>query len=198
MNKNKLFNYLLPVALISLMYSCGGKQDNYYPKPRGFYRIDLPQKQYTFFDSAYPFTCRIPANAHIAPVESNEPGSIWFNLVFPQYNGMINFSYKTVNNNLYQLCEDSRDFVNKHISKANEIKEIRVIQKDNNVYGLIYDIDGSNPASPYQFYLTDSTQHFLRGALYFNHIPNNDSIAPIIQRVKEDIDTLISSLKWKK
>ncbi|HBG70325.1 MAG: hypothetical protein A2W93_15955 [Bacteroidetes bacterium GWF2_43_63] len=177
--------------------SCGNSSDSYYPKSRGFFRIDLPEKKYVTFDSVYPFTCRIPETAQIVSIEGNEPGSIWFNLIFPTYNGSVNFSYKTINGNLYQLTEDAREFANKHIAKANEIKEIRVSHVENNVYGLIYDIEGSNSASPYQFYLTDSTKHYLRGAVYFNHIPNNDSIAPIIQRVKEDLDTLMGSLKWK-
>ncbi|HPB02432.1 MAG TPA: hypothetical protein PLZ67_05710 [Bacteroidales bacterium] len=197
MNPIRNLSIVLFVAFAAAIVSCGGGNETYYPKPRGFYRLDLPDKKYTNFDSVYPFSCRIPQYAHVESIESNEPGSVWFNLIFPAYNGSVNFSYKTINNNLYKLTEDARDFANKHIAKANEIKEIRVSHAENHVYGLIYDIEGTNSASPYQFYLTDSTKHYLRGAVYFNHIPNNDSIAPIIQRVKEDLDTLIGSLKWK-
>ena len=197
MNPIRNLSTVLLIAVAAVIVSCGGGNDTYYPKPRGFYRLDLPEKKYVTFDSVYPFTCRIPENSRIAPVESSEPGSVWFNLVFPDYNGSVNFSYKTIKGNLYQLTEDARDFANKHIAKANEIKEMQVYHAENKVYGLIYDIEGTNSASPYQFYLTDSTRHYLRGAVYFNHIPNNDSIAPIIQRVKEDLDTLMASLKWK-
>lgn len=197
MNPIRNLSIVLLIAIATFIASCGGGNDTYYPKPRGFYRLDLPEKKYVNYDSVYPFTCRIPESSYIEPVESSEPGSVWFNLVFPDYNGSVNFSYKTVKGNLYQLTEDARDFANKHIAKANEIKEMQVSHAENKVYGLIYDIEGTNSASPYQFYLTDSTRHYLRGAVYFNHIPNNDSIAPIIQRVKEDLDTLMGSLKWK-
>lgn len=197
MNQIRNLSALLIIAASLIIASCGSGNETYYPKPRGFYRLDLQEKKYVTFDSIYPFSFRIPEYAHIIPVESAEPGTIWFNLVFPAYNGSVNFSYKTIKGNLYQLTEDARDFANKHIAKANEIKEIRVSHSENKVYGLIYDIEGTNSASPYQFYLTDSTKNYLRGAVYFNHIPNNDSIAPIIQRVKEDLDTLMGSLKWK-
>lgn len=197
MNLARTLSVVLLISVSAIIISCGSSNDTYYPKPRGFFRIDLPEKNYVVFDSVYPFEFRIPVNASVVPVESPEAGSIWFNLLLPAYDGSVSFSYKPVHDNLYQLTEDARIFANKHIAKANEIKEIRVSHPNNKVYGLIYDIEGTNSASPYQFYLTDSTHHYIRGAVYFNHIPNNDSIAPIIQRVKEDMDTLMGSLKWK-
>ncbi|MBN2729825.1 MAG: gliding motility lipoprotein GldD [Bacteroidales bacterium] len=189
-------NSLLLIMLFLLFASCGTNIDSEYPKPRGYFRIDLPEKEYIDFDTTYPFSFRYPAYAEVVP--DNNPGSepYWINLYYPTLNGMLSFSYKKIENNLYQLSEESREFANKHIIKANEIREHRVEYPDHNVYGLVWEIEGSNTASPYQFYVCDSTTHFIRAALYFNHIPNNDSIAPIIQRVKEDMDTLMSSLRW--
>ncbi|PKP03813.1 MAG: gliding motility lipoprotein GldD [Bacteroidetes bacterium HGW-Bacteroidetes-6] len=187
--------YILAFGLV--LFSCGGGSETYYPKPRGFFRIDLPQQEYMLFDSAYPFSFKYPACSHMETQESNDPSTIWFNIVYPGFHGSVNFSYKPVNGNLYELSEDAREFANKHIAKANEIDEIRISNPANRVFGIAYDIEGSNTASPYQFYVTDSTSHYLRAAVYFDHLPNNDSIAPIIQRVKVDMDTLLSSLKWK-
>ena len=68
--------------------------------------------------------------------------------------------------------------------------------KEKSVYGVLYEIKG-NAASSVQFYATDSTKHFLRGALYFNTVPNKDSLAPAIQFVEEDIIHLIETLSWK-
>ena len=84
----------------------------------------------------------------------------------------------------------------KHIPKASDIKEIPYSNKEHKVYGLVYDIRGSGAASPFQFYLTDSSLHFLRGALYFNMIPNNDSMAPVIDFIEEDMNHLIETLQW--
>ena len=85
----------------------------------------------------------------------------------------------------------------KHISKASSIENRVIINPEAKVFGLIYEIKGMGAASPYQFFVTDSSSHFLRGALYFNMIPNNDSLAPVIDFLKEDIEHLLLSLKWK-
>jgi len=193
----RILSVLPVIAFLLALTSCGGKEEVYYPKPRGFYRIELPKQSFRDFDSTYPFSCRIPQYAYIQPIESPESGGIWFNLVFPGFDGMINFSYKPVNGNLYELSEDAREFVNKHITKANNIEERLIHFPNKKVYGISYQIEGANTASPYQFFVTDSTHHYLRGALYFNHVPNNDSIAPLIERIVSDLDTMISSFQWK-
>lgn len=86
--------------------------------------------------------------------------------------------------------------INKHIPKANAIDEQMYMDENKKVFGMAYTIKGSQAASPYQFYMTDSTEHFLRGALYFNFTPNNDSLKPIIQFLESDIQHLIESLSW--
>lgn len=191
-------NIFTILVIAFLLFSCGGTDEPDYPKPRGFFRISLPEKQYQLFDtSALPFSFRIPNYCTAELLQSNEPGTLWFNLLFPSFHGSVNFSYKPVKNNVYNLSEDAREFVNKHISKADAIEETAIANPVRKVFGSAFYIKGSNTASPYQFFITDSSTHFLRAAVYFNHIPNNDSIEPLIIRIREDMDTLISGLKWK-
>ena len=87
--------------------------------------------------------------------------------------------------------------ITKHISKATGIRDSLIINKERNVYGLVYFLDGEGVASPLQFYLTDSTEHFMRGSLYFNVIPNNDSLQPVIDFITDDVRHLITTLEWK-
>jgi gliding motility-associated lipoprotein GldD len=94
------------------------------------------------------------------------------------------------------MLEDSRELAYKHTIKAESINEKIFLKPGRNVYGMLYEIEG-NTASSVQFYLTDSTKHFLRGALYFNIQPNKDSLAPVINFVKEDIKILMETFKWK-
>jgi gliding motility-associated lipoprotein GldD len=197
MNLKKTISGLFALAVGLFLFSCGSGSETYYPKPRGFFRIDLPKKEYATCDSVLPFSFRYPAYSTMEILQSNDEETIWFNLVFPAFHGSANFSYKPVKGNLYELSEDAREFANKHIAKANEIVEIRISKNSNRVYGIAYNIEGTNTASPYQFFITDSTSHFLRAAVYFEHIPNNDSIAPIIERVKQDLDTMLVSIEWK-
>lgn len=167
------------------------------PKPRGYFRIDLPEREYRLLDSIFPYSFEYPVYARItkdihAPNEAN-----WINIDFPRFKGRVHLSYKPVNNNLGIFTEDAHALVMKHIPKASAIEEVRIQNKDHNVYGLIYDIKGTGAASTYQFYVTDSSSHFLRGALYFSALPNNDSLAPVIGFIKADIQHMLETLKWK-
>lgn len=190
---SRIFSLII-VALTAMLISCG---DTSMPKPRGYFRIDLPEKKYQSFDTTYPFAFEYPVYAILTPDNNaaNEP--YWLNVDYPLFKGRIHISYKAVNNNLSKYTEDAHELVMKHIPKASAIEEIRIDNEQAKVHGLIYDIKGSGTASVYQFFITDSTNHFVRGALYFNVLPNNDSLAPVIDFVKSDIQHMLESFRWK-
>jgi gliding motility-associated lipoprotein GldD len=127
--------------------------------------------------------------------QNSEP--YWIDIEYPQFKATIFISYKRVSGNLIEYLEDSRTFVIKHIPKAEAIEDSLIYLPDKKIYGLVYDIQGTGTASPCQFFVTDSSTHFLRGALYFNTIPNNDSLAPVIKFIREDIDHLLETFKWR-
>ena len=192
MSKKHILFFLVP--LLTLFFSC---HNHYSPKPRGYFRIDLPKHVYRTFDSTYPYTFSYPVYAKI----SNDPLSpgqkYWMDINFPAFRATLHISYKTVDHNLRKYLEDSRKMVVKHIPKANAINDSLIEDPQRNLFGMAYDIEGTGVASPYQFILTDSLHHFLRGALYFHVEPNNDSLAPVIRFIKQDIRHFIKTLKWK-
>ena len=177
-----------------ILFSCSA---DYMPKPRGYFRIDLPEKSYRAFDTTFPFSFEYPTYATIVPDELSPDQPYWINVDFPQFKGSLHLSYKEVNGNLSAFMEDSHAMAYKHISKASSINNRIFFNDLDSVYGLIFEINGMSAASPYQFFVTDSIHHFLRGSLYFNVAPNNDSLAPVISFIKEDIEHLITSLKWR-
>lgn len=148
------------------------------------------------FDSTYPYRFEYPTYARVLPDIDEQSEPYWVNVEFPDFGGTLYISYKKVNNNVYQYFEDARSFVTKHIPKAEDISTRKISNDSSRVWGLVYDIQGSGVASSYQFCLTDSSRHLVRGALYFNSVPNNDSLAPVLDFIEEDIDHLISTLKW--
>ncbi|MDD3742615.1 MAG: hypothetical protein PHX54_03220, partial [Lentimicrobiaceae bacterium] len=156
------------------------------PKPGGYMRIDLPPHQYKLLDSIYPYVFEYPVYASISQDEHAKNEPYWINIDFKRYKGRLHLSYKTINNNLDTYTEDAHSLVMKHIPKANAIQEFRIDNPAREVHGLVYDIKGSGAASPYQFFVTDSSRHFLRGALYFSVLPNNDSLQPVIDFIKKD------------
>lgn len=186
---NRFSLALLAVVLIG----CQGEPT---PKPVGYFRIDLPEKNYEKVDSIpFPFSLELPQYAHVN-LRRTKQDKNFLNIDFTRFGARIHMSYIPINNNLPKLLEDSRTLVYKHVVKAQDIKENLVINKDERVFGTYYQIEG-NAASGSQFYLTDSVNHFLRGALYFNVEPNYDSIAPVQAFIKEDIEALIEGFQWK-
>jgi gliding motility-associated lipoprotein GldD len=187
--------YTILIISTFLVFSCGG--EDYAPKPRAFFRIDLPAKSYQAFDTLYPYSFEYPKYAVIQRSKGLGEDRYWINVNFPAYNATIHITYKPVKNNLDSLVGSARKFVDKHISKATSIKEKAYENPGNNVYGVVYNIKGNSVASPYQFFVTDREKHYVRGALYFNMPPSNDSLAPVIEFIEKDIDYMISTLKWK-
>lgn len=193
---------ILPVAVLALLGMAAlltaGCSENYAPKPRGYFRIDLPERSYRPFDTLFPYSFSYPVYASVQADSTRMAEPYWINVMFPRFNATLHLSYKKVSGNLPVFLEDARTLVNKHIQKASAITQREFIDREHRVYGLVYDIRGSDAASPVQFYLTDSVSGFVRGALYFNQVPNNDSLAPVIDFLKGDLEYMIGSFRWKK
>lgn len=184
------------VAILILMVACNS---DYTPKPKGYFRIALPEKRYTLLDSTLPYSFEYPTYARITNDPLSPEETTWINLEMSVLKGRIHISHKPLpdKKSLIQYTEDSRTLAYKHIAKASAIDQIAINDPARKVYGLVYEIKGMGAASPYQFYLTDSTKHFLRGSLYFDVSPNNDSLSPVITFVQKDIQRIIETLKWK-
>jgi gliding motility-associated lipoprotein GldD len=186
-------SYLLSIVFI-LIYSC---QQDYIPKPHGYFRIDFPQKTYHQLDSAaLPYKFDIPDYGKVLPDKDRLAEPYWINLQITAHKAEVNISYKKVDKNLSKLLEDSRTLAYKHSIKADAINERIFVNPRKKVYGTIYMIEG-NAASPLQFYLTDSTKNFLRGALYIREVPNIDSLRPVIDFLTPDVIRLIETTEWK-
>ncbi len=191
---------ILVVLLFSIsIISCGDDEEGIIsPKPRTYFRLTFPGKSYTIYDPAdCPFRFEIPVYSKMNI--DNEPRAepCWLNLDFPSFNGRLHLSYKPVNGNINGYLEQTYSMTAKHQVKASGIEEQLVSKSSAHVHGLIYNI-GGNAASSIQFFLTDSTHHFIRGALYFNVAPNTDSIKPVLEFVRKDIQHLIETFEWKR
>ena len=186
--------FLIGIFLLSSLTGC---DDDYIPKQRAYFRITLPEKKYErFTSSTCPFSFDKPVYANVVPDKEQKSEPCWFNVEFPDFKGTLYLSYKPVHNDLKKYIEDSRTLSMKHISKASGLQEQEIENESKNVYGIYYNVKG-NAASSVQFYLTDSTSNFIRGALYFYAVPNPDSLAPVLSFVKADVLHLIESFSWK-
>jgi gliding motility-associated lipoprotein GldD len=190
------------ILLVLLICSPGCRKVSV-PKPTGYFRIDLPKKEYVVFDilknehKDLPFSFEYPAYGKLSLEEENAKDPGWLNIEFPLYKAKIYLTYKDINNNFEGLMEQTYKMnVKNHISKADAIKEQVISNQENRVFGILYDLKG-NTASSVQFYVTDSVKHYLRGSLYFASEPDADSLEPVINFFRGDIVHLIETLKWE-
>lgn len=213
-------NILLGIAIAGLLSACGG--GDYSPKPQAYLRIDLPEHEYFLLDTmrtypgdtlvfdgdtaialsgfatTFPFT--FEANQCIEWTEKDAPkGERWIDLKYPQWDGVVFLSYRRMHSpdELKVNIDDAIRFMEQHYKVASGVEEQGYEDRENRVYGTVYYLKGSKVASTCQFWLTDSTTNFLRGSLFLNRTPNNDSLAPVLEYIQTDIEHLVETLRWR-
>jgi len=182
-------------GLAAAVASCSAE---YTPKPKGYNRIDLPPTAYQQLPNQHPYTFEYSKYAKIRPDSSGIAQPHWINIIYPSLGANVQLTYKAIGHSdkmLNDLIEDSRKLASKHQIKAYSIEESEIKTPSGDV-ASVFELTGEVP-SQFQFYVTDSTEHFLRGALYFNTATANDSLAPVIEYVKKDIVHLLNTLEWR-
>lgn len=217
MKTNKI---LIGLALVALLAACHG--NDYSPKPQAYLRIDMPKHEYFLLDTmrthpgdtlvfdgdtaiiltgsikTFPFV--FEANTCIEWTEKDAPkGERWIDLMYPQWDGVVFLTYKHLSglDDLRGQIDTSSRLLEKHYQFTSGIEEQGYEDPEHKVYGTVYYLKGSKVASTCQFWLTDSSTHFLRGSLYLNRTPNNDSLAPVLEYIQADIDHLVETLRWR-
>jgi gliding motility-associated lipoprotein GldD len=211
------FPSLLLLVYGIVIFSCNA---TYTSKKRGYYNIDFPERKYVKFEKeGYPYSFEYPIYAEVTRdstyFDSNPENPFWINIDFPQFGGRIFLSYKIIGgramykvkqaNGLYKdssainvfdkMVDDAFKLTNKNQSIASSIKD-SLFQTPNGITGVFFRV-GGNAATARQFFLSDTTKNFFRGALYFDVTPNADSLRPVLDFLQQDIDHLINSFKWK-
>lgn len=177
--------------IISLPFFFSGCKDDVLPKPGGFLRLDYPEAKYLNFENNCPFSFQMNETAIIKG--EKECG---FSITYPKMKATIYLTYKPVNQNIEKLLKDAQKLTYEHVIKADDILEQPYLNPRKKVYGMFYQVNG-DAATNSQFYVTDSTKHFITGSVYFYAKPNFDSIMPAASYIKNDMQRLMETLKWK-
>lgn len=181
-----------------LLLGCGTKTDDYLPKPKGFNRIDLPVGTYTNLEAGHPYSFEHSTVAIVQPDTFGKSEPHWIILYYPTINGRIQLTYKPLNGDLNKLhyhINDAFMLASKHQVKATSQEE-QLIQLKNGKKAVVIQIEGEVP-SHYQFYTTDTLNHYLRGAIYLETATKNDSLRPVIDYLKAESRHLLETLRWK-
>jgi gliding motility-associated lipoprotein GldD len=185
-------------SLIAVTFFAGGCDKTYLPKPLGYNRLELPAPAYLVLPDTLPYTFEYSRYARLLDDTSSINERYWIELYYPLLNSTVHITYKSLRHNqklLKEYLDDAYRLTAKHQIKAYAINEV-ITKTPNGKTAVIAELDGEVP-SQFQFTITDSTENFLRGALYFNTKVQNDSLAPAIEYMKKDIMHLINTLEWK-
>lgn len=198
MHSDKFIFFLLAlvfVGFILLHSACKKKQ--YTPKPLAYNRIDLPEVAYQKLEENHPYTFEFHKNSLIRPDSSGIAEPHWIHIIYPEFKADIQLTYKSVAQDpkfFAEFVDDSHKLISKHQVKASAINET-ILKTPSGKTAAVYELEGEVP-SQFQFYISDSTKHFLRGAIYFRTATKNDSLAPVIEFIKKDVIHLLNTLKW--
>ncbi len=214
--KLPIVHFLLLIANCVLFTACNS---TYTSKKEGYYKIDLPQREYTSFQKdGFPYTFEYPVYARVEKdstyFEQDQLNPYWININFPQFGATIFLSYKAIGGkstykikqadgtykdslgtNVFDyMVNDAFKLTNKNESIASSISD-SLFHTQNGITGVFFRV-GGNAATAKQFFMSDTTKNFFRGALYFNATPKADSLKPVHDFLQKDLDHLINTFKW--
>jgi gliding motility-associated lipoprotein GldD len=191
MLKNNHF-IILSLALMVLLYSCDGNK-TFIPKPPTYLKIEFPERNYSVYKDECNFSFEAPSYFEIQNIKNSCNRDIYFK----DLNGTLHLSYINMDTTLSAYVNYTLDKIDEHKVKATAIYDSVFINNETKVYGTFFELQG-NVASPFQFYLTDSTKIFMNGIIYFNTRPNYDSIKPVLNFVREDLYKIMKTTQWSK
>ena len=210
------------VFVFAVLFAACGNRDDYSPKPKGYMRIDMPEHSYWTVDTLrhretpywvgdsievishdkpyHLFPIIFEANKCAEVSEKDAPSGVtWIDIMYPQWNGVIFLTYKQLRRpcDLAAEVDTSYRLLSQHFDFSSGVDERIFVNEGDKVYGKTWRLQGQNVASTYQFWATDSVRHFLRGSLYIDCVPNNDSLAPVLEYLQTDLDHLLETLRWR-
>ena len=194
MNK-KCLKIVFLFLLLFIFVSCGGNEINI-PKPPTYLRMNLPSHKYKLYSNSCPYTFQVSDIFQVDDVTDETGETCHKEIKLGPLNGVINFSYIDMVEPLSRYVNYSNDKVDEHKIKANSIEDMKIIRSKDRVFGTFFELKG-DVATPFQFYLTDSTKRFVSGVVYFNSVPNYDSLKPSLDYLKLDLMKIVNTFKWK-
>lgn len=186
--------YVGTILILLTFTACD--EEVFIPKPPTYLRLDLPEHNYQLYSDDCPYQFEISDVYKVEKVKEEGDTSCNRRIDLGPLNGMIFFRYWDMSEPLSYYINNANDEVDRHKIKATDIKDQRFVNKDNRVYGTLFELEG-DVATPYQFYLTDSTDRFVYCEILFNSTPNYDSLKPSLDYLREDINQMIQSFQWK-
>lgn len=199
MSKTRIIKLLSILISGVFLFACSKSNNDFLPKPKGYNRLDLPSHKYQLLPDEHPYSFEYSTSAIVQRDTFKNAEPHWIIIYYPKLNARIQFTYKPVNNDrakLQNMMADAAKLAFNHDKKAYSITD-KILFTKSGKKAVIFELEGEVP-SHYQFFVTDSTKHYLRGAVYLMTATENDSLRPVIDYMKIDSRHILETLTWKK
>jgi gliding motility-associated lipoprotein GldD len=183
---------IIPFVLL-VLFACG--EETFIPKPPTYLRPELPDHSYETYTDSCQYRFELPSIYTVEKAPTTANADCHRRIQLGPLNGTVYFRYWNMDQPLSFYVNNANDEIDRHKGKARSVKDERIIRDDDDVYGIIFALEG-DVATPFQFYLTDSTDHFVYGEVLFNSSPNYDSLKPSLDYLRTDLDQLLETFKW--
>ena len=184
--------FIIPFVLI-LLFSC--EEELNVPKPPSYLRLELPDHKYDNYKDSCQYSFDLPSIYSVENAPKAEESSCHRRIQLGPLNGTVFFRYWDMTEPLSYYVNNANDEIDRHKGKANNVKDKLILREKDDVYGILFQLEG-DVATPFQFYLTDSTDRFVYGEVLFNMAPNYDSLKPTLDYLRQDLDQLLETFKW--
>lgn len=187
--------YLFFILLTFVIFGCS--EEINIPKPPTYLRLELPSHEYELYSDNCAYQFEIAKSYTVKKVSDEHGETCHKDIDLGKLNGSMHMSYIDMVEPLSTYVNYVNDKIDEHKVKATGIEDWRILNSEKRVYCTFFELKG-DVASPFQFYITDSTSKFVSGVVYFNATPNYDSIRPSLDYLKIDLKHMIEKFEWKK
>ena len=183
----KLIIILFIFFLVISLYLYVTKHEYYIPKPEALVKIELPESRTSIYtDEKISFKY---SNSTSVKLKDN-----FYSLNYPQYSSSISFKITPLLDYDLELY-NFENSISVHEKQGAYINANVIQDTSENIYGVLCYLEGNKIATSSQFFITDSTNFFVRGGLDFDcAISPEIEVQNII--MKQEILKFIQSFKW--
>ena len=196
--KIKTQNSLIKLFFVCIIFSsCNDPAP--VPKPPTYLNINFPDHTYSYVKGDCPYEFKLSSLYNYKTIENSKLNSCIQEIDLGPLKGSLYLYYIALpsKDSLAEIINFANDKVDEHKIIADKIEFVQIIDSKNSVFGTFFELKG-NVATNFQFYLTDSSQNFVRGEVLLNCRPNYDSLRPSLDYLKVDLLEMVHNFKWRK
>lgn len=176
------------IFLALIVFSCNNNVN--LPKQKAYFapEFEIPTYKKISLDCNYTFNINFQASI-------NNIKNCNYEIYYKNLNAKIFINQIVLSNSIETVLNTFNQKINENSRLSDQIIQSNYVNIDKKIYSKLYSFVGNSPSN-IQFYVTNQTDKFLTGSLFFETEPNYDSLFPYIDYIRNDIKKMVDSFRW--